>query len=287
MSKPILLWVDCTSGMPESGLRVRCANHFEVAQAQGIERARTNIEHLKPSVLCFDFDYPDQDRLQAMQAIKQAHMRLPILMLTLEHSESLAVWAFRARVWNYLVKPVSLAEFSENLNALANLGNRASPPRSAQMLNASIPSELPIQPIAPEIARLQPALQFVTRHYHDKVSATAAARFCGLTRFDFSRRFRTAFSMTFREYLLRVRITEARRLLTEGKVSVTAVAFAVGFNDGSHFAQIFQRITGVLPSAYRAGQSRMQVDDTQTSSLQYLGLRRRASDRGLSTTART
>ena len=96
-----------------------------------------------------------------MQAIKQAHPRLPILMLTLEHSESLAVWAFRARVWNYLVKPVSPAELAENLNALANLGIRASPPRTAQLLRASVPSDLPVQPISANVARLQPALHYV------------------------------------------------------------------------------------------------------------------------------
>jgi AraC-like DNA-binding protein/ActR/RegA family two-component response regulator len=280
VSKPILLWVDCTAGMPESQLRVRCASHFEVAQAEGVEQARAAIERVKPSVLCFDFDYPDQDRLLAMQATKHAHARLPILMLTLQHSESLAVWAFRARVWNYLVKPVSPEEFSDNLNALANLGNRASPPRTAQLLSAAVPSELPVLPIAPEVARLQPALQYVTRHYHERVSATAAARHSGLTRFDFSRRFRAAFGMTFRDYLLRVRITEARRLLTEGADSVTAVAYSVGFNDGSHFARCFRRLTGMLPSAYRSGWSRLQIDSLQSGSPPYLGLRRRASDRG-------
>ena len=273
--------------MPDAQLRVRCASHFEVAQAEGIEQARAEIERVKPSVLCFDFDYPDQDRLLAMQATKQAHARLPILMLTHEHSESLAVWAFRARVWNYLVKPVAPEEFSENLNALASLGNRASPPRSAQLLSAAIPSELPVQPIAPDVARLQPSLQYVTRHYHEKISATAAAKSSGLTRFDFSRKFRATFGMTFREYLLRVRITEARRLLTESDDSVTAVAFAVGFNDGSHFARSFQRLTGVLPSAYRAEGSRLSAEASQSGSPQYLGLRRRASDRGPSRATRT
>jgi len=273
--------------MPESQLRVLCASHFEVAQAEGVGQAKAEIERVKPSVLCFDFDYPDQDRLLAMQATKQAHARLPILMLTHEHSESLAVWAFRARVWNYLVKPVAPEEFAENLNALASLGNRASPPRSVQLLSAAIPSELPVQPIAPDVARLQPSLQYVTRHYHEKVSATAAAKSSGLTRFDFSRRFRATFGMTFREYLLRVRITEARRLLIECKDSVTAVAFAVGFNDGSHFARSFQRLTGVLPSAYRAEGSRLSLEAPQSGNPQYLGLRRRASDRGPSRATRT
>ena len=278
MPKPLLLWFDWASGVPDAELRIRCASVFEVAQSSGVEHAATELARLKPSVLCFDFDYPDQSRLRAMQEIKQSYPRLPILMLTLDHSELLAVWAFRARVWNYLVKPVSPAEFSENLHALANIGNRASPPRVAQMLNAVVPSELPVQPIAPEVARLQPALHHVKHHYHEKVMASAAARSCGLTRFEFSRKFKAAFGMTFREYLLRVRLAEARRLLTEGSASVTAVGFSVGFNDGSHFARMFRRYTGMLPSAYVASELAAQDARARPGGAQP-EFRRRATDR--------
>jgi AraC-like DNA-binding protein len=74
-----------------------------------------------------------------------------------------------------------------------------------------------------------------------------------MTSFAFSRSFHATFGITFREYLTRVRITEARRLLTEGGHSITDVAVATGFTDGSYFARMFRRYTGVLPSQYRGG----------------------------------
>ena len=277
-SKQRLLWFDCTSGVHDTGLRVQCASVFEVAHTTRIEQASDEIERLSPSVLSFDFDHPDQNRLHVMQSVKKAHPKLPILMLTVDHSESLAVWAFRARVWNYLVKPISTEEFAENLDALARIGNRASPPRVAQMLVAAIPVDLPIRPIDSRVAQLQPALHYVSQHYHEKISASAAAAACGLTRFEFSRKFRAAFGMTFRDYLLRVRITEARRLLTEGDRSVTEIAYSVGFNDGSHFAHLFKRYTNVLPSAYRAGDPPVYRASTGPSLLHGPERRRRASD---------
>jgi AraC-like DNA-binding protein/ActR/RegA family two-component response regulator len=277
-SKQRLLWFDCTSGVRETGLRVQCASVFEVAHTTCLERASDEIERLGPTVLSFDFDYPDQNRLHVMQSVKKAHPKLPILMLTLDHSESLAVWAFRARVWNYLVKPISSEEFAENLDALARIGNRASPPRVAQMLNAAIPDDLPVQPIDSRVAQLQPALHYIKQHYHEKISASAAAQPCGLTRFEFSRKFRAAFGMTFRDYLLRVRITEARRLLTEGDRSVTNIAFSVGFNDGSHFAHLFKRYTSVLPSEYRTGDPPVLRASTGSNDMHGPERRRRASD---------
>jgi AraC-like DNA-binding protein/ActR/RegA family two-component response regulator len=251
-NKPTLLWFDCISGIEEPTLRVQCARVFEVARSTLLGQAAEEIGRVKPSALCFDFDHPDQVRLSAMQAIKKANPKLPILMLTVHHSESLAVWAFRARVWNYLVKPVPPAEFAANLDALARICARGSPPRIAQTLEAAVPLDLPVQPLDPATARLQPALQHVMQRYHEKVSASVAAAACGLTRFEFSRKFRAAFGMTFRDYVVQVRIAEARRLLTEGALSVTEVGFAVGFNDGSHFARMFRRHAHVLPSEFRS-----------------------------------
>ena len=251
MSKPVLLWVDCTSGLPDANHRIRCGESFEVVVAAGLQGVYGDIARHRPSAICFEFDYPDQARLQAMQAVKQAHARLPVLMLTLEHSEPLAIWAFRAKVWNYLVKPVLPAELSENLRALAVVCNRATLPRTAQTVAAALPADLRDRPISPEVALLQPALDHVAQHYHERVTAAAAARSCGLDRFEFSKKFKAAFGVTFREYLLRARVGEACRFLASGSLSVTGVAYSVGFNDGSHFARIFKRYTGVLPSGYR------------------------------------
>jgi AraC-like DNA-binding protein len=267
-SKPVMLWIDCTAGLPDPEHRVRCAAAFEVVQADGIDRVAQGIARQRPAVLCFDFDYPDQRRLEIMRKVKQSHPRLPILMLTLEHNEQLAIWAFRARVWNYLVKPVLPAELASNLQSLANLGSRATPPRLAQFLATTAPEDLRPEPLSPEVARLQPALTYVTQHYHERIYAREAARACGLGFFDFSRKFRAAFGLTFREYVLRSRINEARRLLATGNLSITGVAYSVGFNDGSHFARIFRRYTGLLPSDYR---------DTGLAAIN--DLRRRASDR--------
>ena len=277
MSKPTLLWVDCTSGMPDAEPRVWAASIFEVTRVQGTAAAARELERGRFQAVCFDCDYPDQSCLQSMKSIKQAHPRLPMVMLTVEHSEALAVWAFRSRLWNYFVKPVPQAELLESLRSLATLGLRSSPPRAAPAVHAVIPDNLPTQPVRPEVARLQPALRYVAAHYHQRVSADAVAAACGLTRFEFSRRFREAFKTTFRDYLMRVRIVEARRLLTEGRVSITGIAYSVGFNDGSHFARMFRRFTGMLPSAYADTQAQSTLPALLTHATD-AGLRRRAAD---------
>ena len=94
------------------------------------------------------------------------------------------------------------------------------------------------------------APRFVDDHFHEKFPASAIASHCGLSRFQFSRSFHAAFGITFREYLLRYRVRAACERLLHADLPVTEIAYAVGFHDGSYFARMFRRYTGVLPSQY-------------------------------------
>jgi AraC-like DNA-binding protein len=245
-----MLWFDCTSSAPASDLRDQCSKFFEVASSR-TEIATQDILRLRPRALCFDFDYPDQLRLRMMQAIKREHMSLPILMLTLAHSEALAVWAFRAQVWNYLVKPIPARELGDNLRTLAQIvGWERRVSRSVARPDPEFPHEVVSHPTELAKTELLPALNYIEQHFHEHVSASDVARICGMSRFRFSRRFHAAFGVTFQDHVLRCRITEACRLLQQRNLSVTEIGFAVGFNDASYFARIFKRYVSLLPSEY-------------------------------------
>jgi AraC-like DNA-binding protein len=114
--------------------------------------------------------------------------------------------------------------------------------------------------LAPSHQGVLKAVEYVRDHYHEKFAASRIAAHCGLSRFQFSRCFHAVYGITFREYLLRYRIIAACERLREGKLPVTEIAFAVGFHDGSYFARMFRRYTGVLPSQYaRAYDSQPQT----------------------------
>jgi AraC-like DNA-binding protein len=104
--------------------------------------------------------------------------------------------------------------------------------------------------LAPAHAGVARAAEYVAAHYADKFPARDIAEHCGLSRFQFSRSFHSAFGLTFREYLLRYRILAACERLRQANAPVTEIAFAVGFHDGSYFARMFRRYTGMLPSQY-------------------------------------
>lgn len=57
-------------------------------------------------ILVFEYDQPGAAGRALLRDIRLEHRSLPIVLFTLDHSEELAVWALRNRVWDYFVKPI-------------------------------------------------------------------------------------------------------------------------------------------------------------------------------------
>jgi AraC-like DNA-binding protein len=62
--------------------------------------------------------------------------------------------------------------------------------------------------------------------------------------------FRAVYGTSVFGYLRDMRLNKAKNLLNEGKMSVTEVAYAIGYNSLSHFAVAFKRCFGVAPGNY-------------------------------------
>jgi len=175
---------------------------------------------------------------------------LPIVMLTTQHSEALAVWAFRSKVWDYLVKPVSKRDVQRCMVSLSRAlaeRNEQAPRKSAGQAD-KIPDEIAFVPKADDHT-LAPALRFVEKNFRSAIKSESVAASCNLSPFRFSRLFKETFGVTFRDYLINFRLREAYRLFENPRVTVADVAFAVGFNDPSYFARVFKQRLGAAPSS--------------------------------------
>jgi AraC-like DNA-binding protein len=85
----------------------------------------------------------------------------------------------------------------------------------------------------------------------DSVTFRSACVAAAVSERTLRRRFAATLHMTWRAYLLRLRLLRAMALLAETPATVLSVATTVGFDDPSAFARAFSRYTGQTPSAYR------------------------------------
>lgn len=206
----------------------------------------------KPNLICFDYDFPDLPGLQLLREIRLGHPSIPAIMLTIQHNENLAVWAFRTGVRNYLVKPLKVDSIVEEISQLAiQFKPRLTKPRINFLRRSQIPKEFHFISTSLISKRTIPAINYVQAHYQEKIIEKEVASICGMSVFTFSRIFHNEHNITFREFLIKHRIMQAKEFLHNPKITITDVAQLSGFTDASSFARLFRRYIGMAPSCYQ------------------------------------
>lgn len=95
--------------------------------------------------------------------------------------------------------------------------------------------------------RLEQAFAYINAHYCEKLSLEETAGAAFMSPSYFSTYFRKVTSMSFSEYVTRLRISHARELLKNTDLSVTDAAMKCGFNNLSNFYRLYKRYTGKPP----------------------------------------
>lgn len=253
MEKSSIVLVDMTQYGPDLELARIIESRFPLLRVSRQDDIRAAFAVSPNVIACFEYDFPDISSLSMLSDIKREFSSVPVVMFTEQHSEALAVWALRARVWNYFVKPVAPESVLSSLDMLARLmadsGSRAA--RGTVFPPQPLPEDARFQKHRGEDKVVEIATAHIEQHLHHKLLQSDIASRCGTTSFQLSRAFKRAFGITFQDYIMRRRLEKATELLRNDSASVVDVCWSVGFRDASHFTKMFQRHTGMTPSQYR------------------------------------
>lgn len=261
MGAPRAVWIDLCCMPQAHGLWRVAASACDVHRVTRLGDASGAIAAHRPHFACVEYDYPDRRRLRAVPLLRRECPALPLLMLTEYHSEALAIWAFRSRVWDYRVKPVAAEAMVQLVGALARAGR-------SPAAGSGMPDPMPPTLVAPAGHLRRPlaaarrtalAAAWIGEHFGETIRLAHVARMCLLSESEFSRTFHREQGVSFRRFLLEYRIARAREYLADTGTPVSQVAYAVGFNDLSQFGRVFRRVTGLPATQYRARLSRHTV----------------------------
>jgi YesN/AraC family two-component response regulator len=222
--RPHVLIVDDDPGIREA-LGAALAGVYAVHAAATGEGACTLLRRYPMAAIVLDAILGEEHGLDLVQKLR-ALSAAPILLLTGHGSEDLAARALRARVSDYLKKPVSLAEIRE---ALARLTRQGAPPedaveRARRRLMESLDREHTTESLAKEV---------------------------GLSERHLRRQFNEVYGKTPRRFLTEVRMQRAAELLRMTRLGVEQIAQAVGYSRITTFDKIFRRALRSTPTEFR------------------------------------
>jgi YesN/AraC family two-component response regulator len=244
-----LLWIDLSTADRDASPETLLEDYFDVVVCRRYERVARRVSEEQPDVICFSFDYPDRAGSRLVEEMKRLYSAIPMFITTVQHSEELAIWAFRSRMTDFLVKPLQEDELIRCYGILQDICEAKG--KQGHRIMAKSEPELPasiLSAASGQDVSLEPALYYVEKHFREKIRAEDVAKLCGMSSFRFSRVFKEKFAIAFRDYVVRYRLRAAYKMLKDQNASVTEACYAVGFNDISYFSRMFKRHFSIPPS---------------------------------------
>ena len=123
------------------------------------------------------------------------------------------------------------------------------PARFAQIVSGR--KRPPVQAGSRDRRRAVEAALWLDANSQLPIDLDGAARQAGLSPFHFLRLFAKVVGVTPHQYLVRLRLRNAARLLADDTLSITDIAYHVGFADLSNFVRTFHRAARVSPRNFR------------------------------------
>jgi AraC family transcriptional regulator len=98
---------------------------------------------------------------------------------------------------------------------------------------------------------LRQVLEYVRSNLSQDLSIINIAQVAGMSPYYFMRMFKKSMHVTFRQYIIQIRIDRAQELLRSRELSIADIALQCGFSSQSHFTNVFRQIAKTTPKIYQ------------------------------------
>ena len=98
---------------------------------------------------------------------------------------------------------------------------------------------------------IKEAITFIENNYSRPIKIADIASKLSIDRSYFSNIFKKTLQKNPQEFLLEYRMAKACELMTNPELSISNIAFSVGYTDAFNFSKMFKKIKGISPSDYR------------------------------------
>lgn len=102
-----------------------------------------------------------------------------------------------------------------------------------------------------KILKLKNVIKYIYDNYNKPLHINELSKIAGYSEYHFIRFFKSQTGKTCTNFINALRIEKSLDLLINTNLSITEIAFNVGYDDVSYFIKVFKRLTSSTPSNYR------------------------------------
>ncbi|WP_298144440.1 response regulator transcription factor [Flavobacterium sp.] len=210
--------------------------------APTVARAKDIIEKEQPDIAIIDIKLKGEESGIDLGRFLIEKDIIPFIYLT-SHADTLTLSeAKKTRPSGYLLKPFKQDDIFVALEiALSNFAHRK--------IDLSHSPEEFIKSGTP--FKIRKVIDYINTHLDERLQLTDLAKLVDMSTFHFARTFKHFIKSSPANYIAKVKVEKSKALLSETDMNVLQIALEVGFENQSHFSQVFKKHTGYTPENYR------------------------------------
>lgn len=218
-----------------------------VGEASNGEEAVKQALLLKPDIILMDINMPLMDGLQASRKIKEENKDIEIIILTAYNYFEYARQGIKVGVSDYLLKPFSNEEFSTSLNEIMKKINEGKIDLVKQ--DNELVEEVSGYPNN-NAEIVESAKKYIQMNYKKEISLEEIANHVAISSYYLSRIFSKSEGITYKDYLIKLRMEKAKQLLRDGRKSIKEISIEVGYVDQNYFSRAFKKYYHKSPKEF-------------------------------------
>lgn len=261
--KPLLLFLDDDEDM------VGCMIDFftpsyRMLTAGNATDGMALAEKFSPDIIISDIMMPGIDGIEFASRIKSNLLtsHIPVILLSARSEVEDFVEGLESGADDYISKPFHLEILEAKITSL--LSNR----RKLQKIfsGSLIPAPGDIATSATDREFIGKILNIVEGNLTDPEFGVQrlASEMC-VSRSLLHKKLSAIAGMSANDFITTLRLKKAARLLLQGRLNITGVAFEVGFNDPKYFSRCFKKYFGKSPTDYIHDSGRNPLPETDAS----------------------
>ncbi|HOO98227.1 MAG TPA: two-component regulator propeller domain-containing protein, partial [Bacteroidales bacterium] len=230
-------------------IRSHFDSYFVVYEARNGREGLDLAIRIIPDVIISDVLMPDIDGYEFCRRVKKDDRtsHIPILILTALHSREHEIEGLSSGADDYITKPFDITILQTKIENMLQTRRALKEKYTSQIILK--PSDLEIT--SPDERFLKKAIEVVEKNISNAdLDIEHFASEVGVSRMQLYRKFSALTNMTVKEFVRNIRLKRAAQLLLEKKLTVSEIAYEVGFKDLSHFRKCFHREFGMSASEY-------------------------------------
>lgn len=230
-------------------LREGLADMFAVVEAGDGEEALRKLKDTETDLVITDVMMPVMDGVKLCRRIKQdlSTSHIPVIMLSAKSDVADRMEGFQTGADDYIAKPFSLSLL---ISKVTNMMKTRIRMKEYYKKSADIePEKVTFNAMDEEL--LTKAVSAVKENMdNSEFSVEDFARAMNMSRSNLHLKLKAITGESAVEFIRKIRMNEAVRLLKDGRYSVAEISSMVGYNTPSYFAQSFKKCFGYMPSEY-------------------------------------